>query len=452
MVRSLALFSLALFASSLAQGAPDSATISAILENRIVEQKDGVAIIVGVTEPEGHRVVGFGPTDINGIAQVNADTVFEIGSVTKVFSSMILADMARNGELRLDDPVQSLLPDAVTIPVWQDRAITLRHLSMHTSALPRLPGNLAATDPLNPYADYTTENMYAFLNAYDLTRPPEEKYDYSNLGVGLLGHALSHSNGQDYEAMVEARILSPLGMNDTGIALTEDQRKRFATGHNALLMPAPPWDIPALAGAGALRSTVNDMLIFLDTHLARGNADVSGVQETMLASLFETEVPTMRVALGWHVFGGGDDQIVFHTGMTGGYSAFVGYRASTSTGVVVLANTARPYMDIGRHLLNDAYDLKVARATAQVDSALFEFYAGQYQLTPNLVLSVFHKGDDLYIQATGQSEVPMSAASNSVFFNEAVGVEITFDHVEGKPAPSLTLRQAGQTLPAPRID
>lgn len=438
------------FIAHMALAAPDNATISEVLNARIVEQKDGVALVVGITEPEGHRIVAAGMREAGGTTPVDSETVFEIGSVTKIFTSLVLADMAQREELSLNDPVQSLLPASARMPTWQGQDITLRHLSRHTSALPRLPGNLNPTDPLNPYADYTVEQMYAFLNAYDLIRPPGQLHEYSNLGVGLLGHALSHSADLEYETLVKSRILLPLGMTDTAIALSEDQSRRFVTGHNALLIPTPPWDIPSLAGAGALRSTATDLLTFLDAHLDRVKTPLTKAMALMTESSQEILNSNARIALGWVILGD-DDPIFFHNGMTGGYSAFVGFRPRTETGVVILANAARNYDDIGRNFLDQIYDLKATRPVVTVDPSVLVNYEGQYQLTPNLILSVFRKGKELYIQATGQPEIQMSPASIRVFFNEAVGAEITFDDAEDRWATSLTLRQGGQTLPAPRI-
>ena len=180
----------------------------------------GVGIVVGVIEPQGRRFVSYGSLQKGGTRRPDADTVFEIGSVTKVFTSLLLSDMVQRGQVSLDDPVSKYLPDGVKVPERNGRAITLVDLATHTSGLPRLPGNLHPKDPANPYADYSSEQLYEFLSTYQLPRDVGSKFEYSNLGGGLLGFALARRAGTDYESLVRSRITAPLGMKSTGITLS----------------------------------------------------------------------------------------------------------------------------------------------------------------------------------------------------------------------------------------
>ena len=192
---------------------PSDAAIRQILVDRIDVQKQSVGIVVGVIEPSGRRVVAYGRASRNDARPLNGDTLFEIGSITKVFTSLLLADAVERGEVALTDPVGKFLPAKVRMPERGGRAITLQDLATHTSGLPRLPTNMAPKDPSNPYADYTFENLYAFLSDYQLTRDIGSQYEYSNLGGGLLGHALTlAAHATDYEALVRARVTTPLGM------------------------------------------------------------------------------------------------------------------------------------------------------------------------------------------------------------------------------------------------
>src|SRR5437762_5105440 len=231
---------------------PPNAAIQAILKER-VDSRRAAGIVVGILDGGGRRLVasGSGPAG----APLDGDTVFEIGSVTKVFTSSLLADMVRRGEVKLEDSISKYLPASVRLPSRNGKEITLLDLATQTSALPRLPGNLAPQDPQYPYAGYTVEQLYVFLSHYTLTRDIGEKYEYSNLGVGLLGHVLARKAGMSYEELVTKRILEPLGMKDTAITLSASMRARLAPGHDAGGAPVPTWDLPVLAGAGALRST-----------------------------------------------------------------------------------------------------------------------------------------------------------------------------------------------------
>jgi CubicO group peptidase (beta-lactamase class C family) len=153
----------------------------------------------------------------------------------------------QKSEVALTDPVSKFLPPTVKIPERNGRKITLQDLSTQSSGLPRMPSNFTPKDMTNPYADYSVEQLYQFLSGYELTRDIGEKYEYSNLGVGLLGHALSLRAGTSYEALVKARITGPLGMTSTSIALTPDMKARFAVGHDGDLKAVSAWDIPTLA-------------------------------------------------------------------------------------------------------------------------------------------------------------------------------------------------------------
>ncbi|MBW3625662.1 MAG: beta-lactamase family protein, partial [Armatimonadetes bacterium] len=194
-------------------------------------------------------------------------TIFEIGSITKVFTALLLAELALRGEMKLDDPIRILLPEGRSPPAPGGREITLRHLAIHTSGLPRLPGNMEGEgfDAQNPYAHYTADDLYEYLSGCRLKSFPGNEYEYSNLGAGLLGHLLERRTGREYDDLVNDLICRPLGMHDTK-TLIEDQNVRLAPGHSGG-EPVSNWDSPTLAGAGALRSSLADMMRFLAANL-----------------------------------------------------------------------------------------------------------------------------------------------------------------------------------------
>ena len=179
--------------------------------------------------------------------------------MTKAFTGTLLADMANRGEVKLDARLADLLPKDVKLQEVPDHPIRLVDVASQSSGLPRMPSNFAPKDPANPYADYTPKNMFDFLRGLKLSRAPG-KYEYSNLGVGLLGYLLAEQAGKSYEALVIERICAPLAMNDTRIRLVGEQRRRLAPPYNRERTPDHNWDIPTLAGAGGLCSTANDLL------------------------------------------------------------------------------------------------------------------------------------------------------------------------------------------------
>jgi len=255
-----------------------------------------------------------------------------------VFTALLLANMAERGEVALRDPVVKYLPPGTKMPERNGRSITPVDLATHTSGLPRLPTNMSPKDPNNPYADYSVKQLYEFLSTYQLSRDIGSQYEYSNLGGGLLGHALALRAGMSYEDLVESRICAPLGMNSTRITLTPEMKGRLAGGHNAALETVENWDLPTLAGAGALRSTANDLLTFVAANLGYTKSPLASAMAAMLKERRPTGQPGLEVALGWHIFTTGGKEIIWHNGGTGGYRSFMGLGPKARVGGVVLSN------------------------------------------------------------------------------------------------------------------
>src|SRR3974390_2838867 len=198
----------------LSTGVLSTDEIREILVRRIDHQKQAAGIVVGIIEPNGRRVVAYGNPAKGDPRTVDGDTIFEIGSISKVFTSLLLADMVNRKQVALDDPAAKYLPETVKMPERSGKSITLLDLSTHSSGLPPLPSNLKLKDPRNPYADYSVDDLYQFLSGYTLPRDPGSEFEYSNLGGGLLGHVLACRAGTDYESLIRIRITQPLSMPD----------------------------------------------------------------------------------------------------------------------------------------------------------------------------------------------------------------------------------------------
>jgi len=409
------------------------------------------SIVIGVVDSSGTRYFAYGKTAVDGGTAVNEHTVYEIGSITKVFTGVALADMALEGEVGLDDPVKLYLPDSVRVPGTDSQPITLRLLSAQRSGLPRMPLNFAPRDPENPYADYDAARLYAFLGAYKLARAPGAAYEYSNLGAGLLGFALARREDTTYAALVRRHILVPLGMASTMIALTDDARARLAHG-SADGRPAANWDLDALAGAGALRSTAEDMTTFLSAAI--------GLRHTPLDSAFRLAAEpefdagpggTMRIGLGWHVRDGADGKrIVWHNGGTGGYRGWAGYDPARRVGAVVLTNSTETIDDIGLHLLDPAIPLTAVRTVITLPPETLDEYVGRYPLTPAFVIAVTRDGDHLMAQATGQSAFRIWPNAKDEFFLKVVDAQISFTRGADGKVDGLILHQGGRDQRAER--
>ena len=445
--------------AAFAQGTVISdAEIEKLLADRIDVQRQSVGIVVGVIEPSGRRVVAYGRLARGDPRPLNGDTLFEIGSITKVFTSLLLADAAERHEVALTDPVSKFLPPTVWVPERGGRVITLQDLATHTSGLPRMPGNIRPADPANPFADYSVAQLYQFLSSYQLPRDIGSQYEYSNIGGGLLGHVLALRANTDYASLVRERITVPLGMASTAIALSPELKARLAVGHSATLEPVANWDLPTLAGAGALRSTTNDLLTFLAANLGYTNTPLAPAMRLMLSVRRPATTGDAQIALGWHVLTLPGREIVWHNGATGGYRAYIGFDRAARTGVVVLSNatTAEGPDDIGRHLLDPdlpllALTAPVRHTEVAVDPKLYDRYVGRYQLAPAVTITISRRGDRLFVQLTDQPPFELFAEAEKRFFLKVVDAQFSFETDDQGKAIAVVLHQVGVDQRARRI-
>jgi CubicO group peptidase (beta-lactamase class C family) len=437
---------------ALAQATPPDSAIRAVLRTR-VDSGTTAGIVVGVLENGKRRFISYGSAG-PGRPPLDEHTIFEIGSISKTFTSLLLAESIVRGEVRLDQPVAELLPAGTVVPSRDGRQITLEHLATHRSGLPRLPDNLTPAAPADPYADYDTRRLYAFLASHQLRRTPGESVEYSNLGGGLLGHALTlRTHAPSWAALVEQRITGPLGMRETFVDAPAALRARVSAGHDAEVDTVPAWHLDALAGAGALRSTASDMLTYLsallDTTqgpLARAAALVQQPHGDFAAG--------MRIGLGWLQAAAGPRPIWWHNGGTGGFRTIAAFDPGRRVGVVVLSNSSVSVDDIGMHLLNSALPvglpIRAPRTPVTLAREALDRVTGSYELSPGFVLTVTRIEDGLVAQATGQPRLPMAAISANHFVIPVANAELVFDISEPGPAKHVTLRQNGSMVTAAR--
>ena len=453
--RKIAAASLLLMLSAVAGGAqaiPADSAILTILRAR-VDSGRTPGIVVGVLERGKARFVAHGSA--GSARPMNEHTILEIGSISKTFTGLLLADAVTRGDVQLDQPVGELLGDASIVPVRDGRPITLELLATHRSGLPRLPTNLAPANVEDPYADYDAPRLRAFLASHVLARAPGDSAEYSNLGAGLLGHALTvQARAPSWGALVAERITGPLGMRETFVDVPEAMRSRIATGHNEMLLPRAAWNFTALAGAGALRSTASDMLRYLGAALdtTQGPLAAAFALATQPRATFG---PGTRIALGWLVVGPPQQPLWWHNGGTAGFRSFAAFDPARQVAVIVLANSSVSVDDIGMHLMNPAMPVVMPmvppRTRAVLTAEQLDRLVGEYAVSPAMRLVITRDGTALFGQATGQGRFALTAAAPDRFVFPQAGIDITFDISEPGPARRLTLRQAGATIPAARV-
>lgn len=331
------------------------ADVVAELAARAMRPGRRAGLVIGYVQGGGQRIAGYGRVSVDAQDLPDGRTIFEIGSVTKVFTGLLLADLAEQGIVGLDDPLVSYLPALARVPTFRGHQITLGDLASHAGGLPRDPKGMLRRwlgNRRNPYAGLSVEELYDSLARTKLRRRPGDRARYSNLGAGLLGQALAQAGGQPYEQLLQERICLPLGMPDTLVVSSGEQAARMAVGHTRRGRPVPRFEIPALPGAGALRSTATDMLRFLE-------ANLDPAPTPLAAQIERIQQPRhrmgrgMQVGLGWLIVRSPEPAgpLLWHNGGTNGFRSFVGVARDRGIAVIVLSNTARSVDRLGLRLL-----------------------------------------------------------------------------------------------------
>ncbi len=295
----------------------------------------------GVTYFSAGKVIAGGP-------DATENHVYEIGSVTKTFTGLLLADMIRKGEVALNDPIAKFLPPGVKAPEFNGKQITLAHLATHRSSLPRMPDNMVAANPADPYADYDEKLLYAFLDKVKLNREIGSVEEYSNFGMGLLGCLLARAAGVDYATLLRQRILEPLGMKDTWLTVNDKNRAMIAPGHSGG-KPVSNWELNSMGPAGAIKASAAQMARYVSAQLGLTK---SPLQKAMVDT--QTDLTGYGMGLAWFF----EKSLVEHNGATGGYRAYVGLDVKAKRGVVILVSGDGGAEDLGHHILDPQKSLK----------------------------------------------------------------------------------------------
>ena len=440
------------------QAFPSDSAVLAIIKQR-VEEKRSAGIVVGILEPDGRtRIIAFGDPG-PGQPPLDGNSVFEIGSISKVFTSTVLAELVKEGKVKLDDPVQKFLPAGVHVPVRGEKPITLGNLSEQNSGLPYMPTNFHPANNANPFADYSVQQMYDFLSSYQLPRDPGTMFEYSNFGVGLLGHVLALTTGQPYEQMERKRVWEPLGMTNTAITLTPWMKQHLALGHGVGGEVVPNWDLPTFAGAGAIRSTTLDMLKFASANLHPERGKLQEAMAFAHESRAPVGSPNMTIGLNWMIQHAAVETIVWHNGGTGGYRTFLGLDQAKKTAVVVMTNSGGVGADdIGMHLLDPMIPLapkpvaQKVRTAIEVPADRLALYVGVYQLAPKFNFVITLKDGALYEQLTGQGALRLWPETDVDFFLKEVDAQITFVRDAQGTVTELILHQNGQNQHAKKAN
>ncbi len=406
------------------------------------------AMVVGIINPEGKRYFFEGTFREGDTRRVNARTVFEIGSLTQFFTALLAAQIA---DMDWKAPASTYLPEEMKLPAFEGTEITLGALLEQTSGLPKLPTNLKPEIRKNPFADYSRESLADFINKYELPVKPGRKFVLSPVGYGLVGLAVEQQTGESFEALVKSRICEPLEMKNTSVSLNEVQRYNLARGHRGETQ-APLWDMPALAGSGALRSDAKDMLQFLGANLGLIESPLLPAMEKTHQILLKSEKNNMAVAAGWLIFRTENTNIYYRSGLTGGHASFAGFHKKTKTGVIVLSNSASSVEKFGLSLLDHEYfKLREFVPIIKISEAARRQYAGVFQLPSGLRILIHRKEGHLTAQFEQSARHRIQPIKEDTFYHPIMKIELTFQRNDKGIIDKLSFPQGEETLTATRI-
>lgn len=419
--------------------------------------------VVGVWRNGQSSYYSFGGTNADGSGLApDAETLYEIGSITKVFTAVLLSDMAQRGEVSIDMPIAEVYPADHKAPQRGDELIRLWHLATHSSGLTgRAPLNMRPDDPSTPFVGYTLDLMYDFLEDVGPARAPEAAYEYSNLASGLLGRLLQEKAGTPYRQLLAERIFEPAGMSDSSIVVDDATEARIAQP-SAGGLTAPRWaDLGALAPAGAIVSSASDLLKFAAWNIEPPEPDSNLAQALDLSHepRFTDPNSGQVVALGWHL--AGDGETLWHNGMTGGFSSMLLINKPERTAVVMLTNgasfaTTRAGDAIMRKLLGGDAEPPQVQSTREIDPDHLDRLVGEYVSPLGFTIYITREGGRLGARLTNQTRLRVFPAGEGAaptrFEYRAVPAALAFELPENGNATAVTLEQNGREMRAERAD
>lgn len=311
---------------------------------------EAYALVIGVVKDGRSMIKCYGTIERDKQLPPDTTSVFELASTSKLFTTSLLQIMVDEGQLSLDDKIQTLLPASIKLPPIAQQT-TLRHLATHLSGFPSLPGSFIAkmTDETNPYKDLVTEDLYTYLKTCE-GKQEDGTFEYSNFGMGLLGHILELKAGVPYEQLVKQKLLDPLGMKHTFVTIDSSNQHYIVQGFDEAGKPNPIWIDHVLTGAGSFLSNGTDMIKFIEANIDARNNALSG-------SLIQThqQQPEGETGLGWILPTGydkyvGSTDMVWHNGMAGGYSSYLMVDKTNRNGLFILSNKAIDVSTLGMRL------------------------------------------------------------------------------------------------------
>ncbi len=409
--------------------------IKNVLINRVNDLSAGekkVGIVVGLINSGGSRIISEGYIDEGGLRKPDGNTVFEIASVTKVFSGLLLAQMTHKGEIELNAPVSTCLPKGVRLPIQNGRQISMIDLATHTSGLAFMPDVTAAS----------SKDLFNYLSSCKLNAEIGKVWDYSNTGYWLMSEALSNKAASPFAEVMLKRIIRPLQLSSTGFTLTTGMQTNLATGFDASLQKAPLMvDVPnynLMPAAGLLYSTANDLLKVLSVSMGFEKSSLTSAVNLSL-SISRPISDQKNQALGWIILGNDNEKLIYHDGISAGYAACMLYSPKKRAGVVVLSNQATDVSDLAHHIIDPTFPLSnpkiEKRIEIKLDPGTLHNYVGKFRTADGEIFTIKQQADNLLLESPPDWGLPVlkiHPESSTNFFMEELPMKIIFSQGSDK--------------------
>ncbi len=417
--------------------------------------------MVGLYHDDELTFHAIGTLDYDREQAPDNDSLYEIGSVSKVITGTLFADAIRRGEVTKHTTLQLLVPEGIEVIKGADGSqIELWHLTTHTSGWGTMPINMLVRDPDRPFEGYTRDMLFSAIASSPLARSPGSGFEYSNFAVGVLGTVLADHAGTGYEALVTERILTPLGISDFAITLSEPQEHRLAPPTNAG-RSTKTWHEPnPLAPAGLWVSTAPQLMTFAIANIAQAPDDAPAIYESLTMAqqpLYFVESMRQQVCSGWFI--AGDGQSRWHNGMTGGYSSYLGINRALGMAVVVLTNGATFQTTVaGEKIFQQLAGMNpepvsVARPEP-IDDKLANRLVGMYKSSLGFNIEIVIEHAMMYARVTNQTFNRLHPVEGVGRFRyDAIDAELEFEFSDNfGPATAVTLYQGGREMKCVRVE
>jgi len=430
-------------AGALTAELPTDEDVRRLLMRRIDEERQSLGIVIGLVGAARNRVVAYGARSTADPRPPDASLLFNVGSISKLFTALLLTDAVRRGELRLEDPLKLHLPRGTKIPDFEDRPITLIDLVTHTSGLPVMPDDAPPESDQAAYARYSREQLFAFLAGYRLSVAPGSRWLYSNLSAVLIVEALTHRTRQSLASLLQSRVLQPMGLSSTYLSIDTAPRSRVIPGHDLDLRELPLEPASVLAGYGGMYSSARDLMKFVAAFMSYEHTSLNPAMTAMLKTRRPIVTYAGEQALGPQIFGDGDDVQIGHSGSTSGHAVSLTWTPGRF-GVVALSNAAPPVTDLSAHLLDARVPLAAPMRSVSVDVTTLARYVGRYNGGSGMVFVVALEGQGLTFENPGFApKIGIVPESEGVFTVPRIGARVVFEGAAPAPPHTVYIDLAG---------